>query len=164
MEEKGKSGAIRLTNKTAIALRRNAGKVRRAWLAFGAVLTVALAALAVYLGMRPPGGRAHYRGGDGAGGCSHRPACQKLLSEADWAGDLHRGGRTGDARAQERRRAPETGCPRPDGHEAGCTQRRNAPHGREGAKRRAWRGRKAPPPFSRRRQAGLTVVKGEQVP
>ena len=52
MEQKGKSGAIRLTNKTAIALRRSAANVRHAWLMTAAVLTLLLACLAVYLGMR----------------------------------------------------------------------------------------------------------------
>lgn len=52
MEQKGKSGAIRLTNKTAIALRRSAANVRHAWLVTAAVLTLLLACLAVYLGMR----------------------------------------------------------------------------------------------------------------
>lgn len=52
MEDKAKTGAIRLTNKTAIALRKNAKKVRHAWLCAAAVLTIALAALAVYVGMK----------------------------------------------------------------------------------------------------------------
>lgn len=44
--------AIRLTNKTAIALRRNARKVRSAHLIAACVLSVALAVLAFFLGLR----------------------------------------------------------------------------------------------------------------
>ena len=46
------SKAIRLTNKTAIALRKNAKKTRNACFAVGGVGTLALLALAVYWGMQ----------------------------------------------------------------------------------------------------------------
>lgn len=44
--------AIRLTNRTAIALRRSAQRLRAVYLAAAVVLTLALAALAVYWGLR----------------------------------------------------------------------------------------------------------------
>ncbi len=46
------SKAIRLTNKTAVALRENAKKTRNVLFGFGVVGTLALLALAVYWGMR----------------------------------------------------------------------------------------------------------------
>ena len=46
------SKAIRLTNKTAVALRQNAKKSRTVYLLLGAACTLALVALAVYFGMR----------------------------------------------------------------------------------------------------------------
>lgn len=50
--QNGKRGeAIRLTNKTAIALRRSANKEQTAHMAAAVVLTLLLAALAVYLGL-----------------------------------------------------------------------------------------------------------------
>lgn len=45
------SNAIRLTNRTAIALRRQAKRTRNAYFVMGAVGTLLLLALAVYLGM-----------------------------------------------------------------------------------------------------------------
>ena len=45
------SNAIRLTNRTAIALRRQAKRTRNAYFVMGAVSTLLLLALAVYLGM-----------------------------------------------------------------------------------------------------------------
>lgn len=52
MERKSAGGAIRLTNKTAIALRESARTVRRAGVVVGAVLTAGLAAASVWCGMR----------------------------------------------------------------------------------------------------------------
>ena len=52
MEQKPAGGAIRLTNKTAIALRESARTARRAGVVVGAVLTAAIAAAAVWCGMR----------------------------------------------------------------------------------------------------------------
>lgn len=52
MERKSAGGAIRLTNKTAIALRENARTVRRTGVVVGAVLTAGLAAASVWCGMR----------------------------------------------------------------------------------------------------------------
>lgn len=52
MERKSAGGAIRLTNKTAIALRESARTARRAGVVVGAVLTVGLAAASVWCGMR----------------------------------------------------------------------------------------------------------------
>ena len=54
--------AIRLTNRTAIALRRSAQRVRAVHIALVVVMTAALAALAVYWGLRwlplaPPAAR-----------------------------------------------------------------------------------------------------------
>lgn len=52
MMQSGKKGeAIRLTNKTAIALRRSAKREQTASMAAAGILTLALAALAVYLGL-----------------------------------------------------------------------------------------------------------------
>ena len=45
------SNAIRLTNRTAIALRRQAKRTRNAYFVMGAAGTLLLLALAVYLGM-----------------------------------------------------------------------------------------------------------------
>ena len=45
------SNAIRLTNRTAVALRRQAKRTRNAYFVMGAVCTLLLLALAVYLGM-----------------------------------------------------------------------------------------------------------------
>lgn len=52
MERKSAGGAIRLTNKTAIALRESARTVRRTGVVVGAVLTAGLAAASVWCGMR----------------------------------------------------------------------------------------------------------------
>ena len=52
MERKSAGGAIRLTNKTAIALRESARTARRAGVVVGAVLTAGLAAASVWCGMR----------------------------------------------------------------------------------------------------------------
>lgn len=52
MERKSAGGAIRLTNKTAIALRESARTVRRTGVVVGAVLTAGLAVAAVWCGMR----------------------------------------------------------------------------------------------------------------
>ena len=52
MERPNDGGAIRLTNKTAIALRRSARQERTMALCAGVVLTVALAVIAVLLGIR----------------------------------------------------------------------------------------------------------------
>ena len=52
MERKSAGGAIRLTNKTAIALRESARTVRRTGVVVGAVLTAGLAAASVRCGMR----------------------------------------------------------------------------------------------------------------
>lgn len=52
MEQKPAGGAIRLTNKTAIALRESARTVRRTGVVVGAVLTAGLAAASVWCGMR----------------------------------------------------------------------------------------------------------------
>ena len=52
MERKSAGGAIRLTNKTAIALRESARTVRRTGVVVGAAVTVAFAAAAVWCGMR----------------------------------------------------------------------------------------------------------------
>lgn len=52
MERKSVGGAIRLTNKTAIALRESARTVRRTGVVVGAVLTAGLAAASVWCGMR----------------------------------------------------------------------------------------------------------------
>ena len=46
------SKAIRLTNKTAVALRENAKKTRNAYFIVGAVGTLALLGAAVYFGMQ----------------------------------------------------------------------------------------------------------------
>lgn len=51
MQSRDRGGAIRLTNKTAIALRRSAQKVQRAYMAAAVVLSLLLAGAAVYLGM-----------------------------------------------------------------------------------------------------------------
>ena len=45
-----KSGGIRLTNKTAVALRKSALRVRRAYIAFGVCATLSMAAAAVWFG------------------------------------------------------------------------------------------------------------------
>ena len=45
-----KSGGIRLTNKTAVALRKSAVRVRRGYIAFGVCATLSLAAAAVWFG------------------------------------------------------------------------------------------------------------------
>ena len=52
MEQKPAGGAIRLTNKTAIALRESARTVRRMGVVVGAAVTVAFAVAAVWCGMR----------------------------------------------------------------------------------------------------------------
>lgn len=52
MERKSAGGAIRLTNKTAIALRESARTVRRTGVVVGAALTAGLAAASVWCGMR----------------------------------------------------------------------------------------------------------------
>ena len=52
MEKQSESSAIRLTNKTALALRRSARQERTVTLCAAIVLTVALAVLAVLLGIR----------------------------------------------------------------------------------------------------------------
>ena len=52
MEQKPAGGAIRLTNKTAIALRESARTVRRTGVVVGAAVTVAFAVAAVWCGMR----------------------------------------------------------------------------------------------------------------
>ena len=52
MERKSAGGAIRLSNKTAIALRESARTVRRTGVVVGAVLTAGLAAASVWCGMR----------------------------------------------------------------------------------------------------------------
>lgn len=52
MEQKPEGGAIRLTNKTAIALRESARTVRRTGVVVGAAVTVAFAVAAVWCGMR----------------------------------------------------------------------------------------------------------------
>ena len=52
MERKSAGGAIRLTNKTAIALRESARTARRAGVVVGVVLTAGLAAASVWCGMR----------------------------------------------------------------------------------------------------------------
>ena len=52
MERKSAGGAIRLTNKTAIALRESARTVRRTGVVVGAAVTVAFAVAAVWCGMR----------------------------------------------------------------------------------------------------------------
>ena len=52
MEKHNDSGAIRLTNKTALALRKSAKQERTVTLCAAVVLTVALAVLAVLLGIR----------------------------------------------------------------------------------------------------------------
>ena len=52
MDRKSAGGAIRLTNKTAIALRESARTVRRTGVVVGAVLTAGLAAASVWCGMR----------------------------------------------------------------------------------------------------------------
>ena len=52
MEQKPAGGAIRLTNKTAIALRESARTVRRTGVDVGAAVTVAFAVAAVWCGMR----------------------------------------------------------------------------------------------------------------
>lgn len=52
MEQKPAGGAIRLTNKTAIALRESARTVRRTSVVVGAAVTVAFAVAAVWCGMR----------------------------------------------------------------------------------------------------------------
>ena len=52
MERKSAGGAIRLTNKTAIALRESARTARRTGVVVGAVLTAGLAAASVWCGMR----------------------------------------------------------------------------------------------------------------
>lgn len=52
MERKSAGGAIRLTNKTAIALRESARTVRRTGVVVGVVLTAGLAAASVWCGMR----------------------------------------------------------------------------------------------------------------
>lgn len=56
MERKSAGGAIRLTNKTAIALRESARTARRTGVVVGVVLTAGLAAASVWCGMRwlPP--------------------------------------------------------------------------------------------------------------
>lgn len=51
MQSNQGGGPIRLTNKTAIALRRSARQGNAAHFAFGVVLTLALAGLSVYWGM-----------------------------------------------------------------------------------------------------------------
>ena len=52
MERKSVGGAIRLTNKTAIALRESARTARRTGVVVGVVLTAGLAAASVWCGMR----------------------------------------------------------------------------------------------------------------
>lgn len=52
MEQKPAGGAIRLTNKTAIALRESARTVRHTGVVVGAAVTVAFAVAAVWCGMR----------------------------------------------------------------------------------------------------------------
>ena len=52
MEQKPAGGAIRLTNKTAIALRESARTVRRTGVVVGSAVTVAFAVAAVWCGMR----------------------------------------------------------------------------------------------------------------
>lgn len=52
MERKSAGGAIRLTNKTAIALRESARTARRTGVVVGVVLTAGLAAASVWCGMR----------------------------------------------------------------------------------------------------------------
>ena len=52
MEQKPAGGAIRLTNKTAIALRESAKTVRRTGVVVSAAVTVAFAVAAVWCGMR----------------------------------------------------------------------------------------------------------------
>lgn len=50
--ERNPKGKIRLTNRTAIALRRSAGRVQRTWRIASAVLMPCMVVLAVFLGMR----------------------------------------------------------------------------------------------------------------
>ena len=52
MERKSAGGAIRLTNKTAIALRESARTARRTGVVVGVALTAGLAAASVWCGMR----------------------------------------------------------------------------------------------------------------
>ena len=52
MSEKKSAAPIRLSSRTAVALRKSAGKTRLVCLAFGVVMTAGLFALAVFLGLR----------------------------------------------------------------------------------------------------------------
>ena len=52
MQREGEGGAIRLTNKTALALRRYAKQERTLAMCAAVILTLAMAALAVLLGLR----------------------------------------------------------------------------------------------------------------
>ena len=163
MEEKGKSGAIRLTNKTAIALRRNAGKVRRAWLAFGAVLSVARAALAVYLGMRHlvavPITVAVTVLADAAIGLHARSCYLRLIGQAICTEAAAREMRERRSEGARLRQAARDLMDMKQDALSGETPRMAVKEQSDvlgvGAKPAAHR---------RRRQAGLTVVKGEQVP
>ena len=163
MEQKGKSGAIRLTNKTAIALRRSAANVRHVWLVTAAVLTLLLACLAVYLGMRwlhaVPVVVAVTVLLDAVIGFHARNRYLQIVGQAICTEAAARNMRSGSESERIRRAARDLMRVKQDVLEGAVAPK-------AGVDTREWSdvlGVGARPPHRRRRQAGFEVIESEKV-